>query len=227
SAIRGMIGGGAEKKDKPLTQEPQVEKAISNSTQRGEKVKIQRGSESVELGEKEKGEGSESFDYNVPGIVPIIAQPSNLTCWATVATMMVSWKDSVSYPITDVMDSAGAIYRTKFDNNQGLLGSEKPAFLAALGLTGEAPQSYSVQGFRNLLESVGPLWATTDELPGDGFAIHARIVTGMFGDGTPENTFLRINDPAGGRQYSETFLKFMQKFEEVAAGGLRVQIVHF
>lgn len=227
NAIRGMIGGGSEKKEPALTREPQVEKAISNSTQRGEKVKIQRGSESVELGEKGEGEALESFDFNVPGIVPIIAQPSNLTCWATVSTMMVSWKDSVSYPITEVMDMAGATYRTKFDNNQGLLGSEKPAFLAALGFTGEPPQSYSVQGFRDLLESAGPLWATTDELPGDGFAIHARIVTGMFGNGTPEGTFLRINDPAGGRQYSETFLKFMQKFEEVAAGGLRVQIVHF
>ncbi len=126
------------------------------------------------------------------------------------------------------MDMAGPTYRAKFDNNQGLLGSEKPAFLAALGFTGEPPMSYSVQGFRDLLESVGPLWVTTDEQPGDGFAIHARIVTGMFGDGTPERTFLRINDPAGGRQYTETFRKFMEKFEEVAgAGALRVQVVHF
>ncbi|PSJ78225.1 hypothetical protein C7N43_04645 [Sphingobacteriales bacterium UPWRP_1] len=32
----------------------------------------------------------------VPGIVPIIAQPTTMTCWATTATMMMSWHDNQS-----------------------------------------------------------------------------------------------------------------------------------
>ena len=177
---------------------------------------------------KAKPEEGTSFDYNVTGAVPIISQPSSMTCWATVATMMVSWRDRSSYDIQDVMDMAGQTYRSKFDNDQGLSGSEKVAFLTSLGLIGEPPMSYTVRGLKTLLEIYGPLWVTSDEQPGAGFSIHARIVTGMFGDGTVDGTSLRINDPAGGQQYTETFRIFMQKFEEVpGTGALRVQVVHF
>lgn len=172
--------------------------------------------------------GRTSFDYDAPGIVPAIAQPSSMTCWATVATMMVSWKNGTSMTIQSAMDAAGAVYRTKFDNDLGLSGSEKPAFLKLLGLRGEPPMAYSVDGLLSLLKSHGPLWVTTDEQPAADFAIHARIVTGMFGDGTVGGTSIRITDPAGGRQYAESFATFVTKFEEVTgAGDLRVQVVHF
>lgn len=169
------------------------------------------------------------FDINVPGAVPGIRQPSSMSCWATVTTMMMSWRDSTSYAIAEAMDAIGAVYRTKFDNDQGLSGSDKPKFLVAAGFVAEAPMSFSVAGFRSLLEFNGPLWVTTDEDPTAGFAIHARIATGMSGDGTVDNTFLRIVDPADGGQHQESFRLFMRKFEEEAATGqpLRVQVVHF
>jgi|GEM_PF-5302716 len=173
---------------------------------------------------------STSFDIDVTALrpMPIIAQPSCDTCWATVATMMVSWRDKASYTIQDVMNMAGPTYRAKFDKGEGLAASEKDAFLKTLGMTGEAPMCYTVSGLRALLETHGPLWATTDEQPGAGFSIHARIITGMFGDETVDGTSLRVIDPDGGRQYTETFREFAQKFEEVAGTGrLWVQIVNF
>jgi hypothetical protein len=100
-------------------------------------------------------------------------------------------------------------------------------------LQADPPMSYSVGGMLRLLKERGPLWVTTDEDPTANFAIHARVVTGMFGNGSPGGTFLRINDPAGGVQRIESFRVFMQKFEEVAAGDLaaggkfRIQVVHF
>lgn len=228
SALGSMVGEPT-KKSEDLTQQKEVKDLIkSQAQQKAPNIKINRGAESVEVSESGNDSSGTSFDYTVPGLVPIIAQPSNMTCWATVATMMMSWRDNMSYSIETAMDDAGAAYRAKFDNDQGLLGSEKPMFLAAMGLKGEAPMSYTVSGILTLLEMYGPLWATTDEDQTETFAIHARIITGMFGDGTIDGTSLRINDPDGGRQYIESFRTFANKFEEVAGtGDLRVQIVHF
>lgn len=174
-----------------------------------------------------------SFTYDVPGAVTPIAQPSGMTCWCTVSTMMLGWKDGTAYTIQQAMDKAGASYRQKFDSNQGLAGSEKPAFLAALGLQAEPPADYTIEALLDMLKTYGPLWITTDENPSASFAIHARIVTGMYGDGGEDDTYLRIVDPAGGKRTEETYHAFMDKYDEVArgdiaAGGdLRMQIVHF
>jgi hypothetical protein len=43
------------------------------------------------------------ISYTVPGVFNIIAQPSSMTCWATVAAMMMSWRDQQSYPINTAM----------------------------------------------------------------------------------------------------------------------------
>jgi peptidoglycan hydrolase-like protein with peptidoglycan-binding domain len=176
----------------------------------------------------------ESFDHNVPGGVPIVAQPSGMTCWATVATMMLCWHNRPTvYTIQQAMDLAGAQYRARFDSNQGLSGAEKGQFLSAIGMRAEQQASYTPTALREMLLAYGPLWVTTDEDPSEGFAVHARIVTGIFSDGTPQGTFLRINDPAGGQQYNEVFTTFVRKYEDVAIGDVaggsdpRIQIVHF
>jgi hypothetical protein len=226
SALQGLVGEDRNP-PKKLTEEKPITDLLGSLGAKAD-VSIKRGAESVDVTRSKEGAATAGFDYNVPGIVPLLAQPSPMTCWATVAAMMVGWRDQLSRSIESVMDEAGGAYRTRFDNDQGLPGSQKEAFLTALKLKGEAPMSYTVSGLLALLQTHGPLWATTDEDPSEEFAIHARIVTGMFGDGTIDNTTLRINDPAGGRQYTEGFHAFMQKFEEVAAAGpLRVQIVHF
>jgi hypothetical protein len=81
------------------------------------------------------------------------------TCWATVATMMMSsWHDQTSYTINTAMGRAGSQYQTMVKNDQGLLGRDKPAFLAAAGLQSEAPQDYTVEGMAELIQKYGPLW---------------------------------------------------------------------
>lgn len=178
-------------------------------------------------------ESQQSISYTVPGVVPLVAQPSPNTCWAAVATMMVSWHEQSSFTIEQVADRAGVIYRQKVDKagGEGLYGDEKPQLLSALGMKSEVPQSYSIRDILNLLQKYGPLWVTTDE-PG----IHARIIIGISGDGTPNGTYLRLMNPEPvkvGRIDSETFRNFAQKFDNVAFGdmndgfGLRVQLVHF
>ncbi|MCC6318287.1 MAG: OmpA family protein [Gemmatimonadaceae bacterium] len=173
---------------------------------------------------------SQAVDYRVPGIVQAIAQPSGMTCWATVATIMVMWKKQQSMTIPTALQAAGASYVTKFNGNQGLLGSEKAAFLSAMGLAYQLPQSRAPWGWESLLRSYGPLWITTDEDPTAGFAIHARVMAGIHGDGTPTGTTIDVIDPAGGRTYSERFDTFLRKYESEAltpGRPVRIQIVHW
>ncbi len=165
--------------------------------------------------------------------VPLLEQPSENTCWATTAAMMLSWHDNVCYTIQAAMDHAGNMYRQQFDGDQGLAGSQKPAFLSTLGMRSEPPQDYAAEGLASLLRAYGPLWVTTDEAPDQNFAIHARVLTGISGDGTPDGTLLQINDPADGMPHTETLNVFQQKFDKVAiddlgtSGNFRVQVVHF
>lgn len=171
-----------------------------------------------------------AIDYSVPGFVVPVAQPSGMTCWATVTTMMTCWRKQQSMTIATVIGNIGATYLTKFNNNQGLDAGEKATFLAAAGLAYEYPQSRSASGWEALLRSYGPIWVTTDERPGAGFAIHARIMTGIHGDGTPAGTTIDIVDPAGGRAYQENFGAFLKKYEEEALDPKskpRIQIVHW
>ena len=170
-----------------------------------------------------------AVNYRVPGSVMPLAQPNSMACWATVATMMISWRKQVSMSIPSALTPAGKKWVDTFTANTGLAGSEKAPFLAAVGLVSELPQSLSPAGWEQLLKRYGPLWVTTDEDPSAGFAIHARILTGIIGDGTGVGTTLDIVDPAGGTAYQESFDTFVRKFESEALAGkpLRVQIVHW
>lgn len=146
--------------------------------------------------------------------------------------MLINWKNKTSLEIESVLLSLDDIYLEKFNNNKGLLGSEKKALLDNVGLVGEFPQSFTIEGILRLLKLHGPLWATTDEDPGKEFSIHARIINGISGDGSVLGTTLHIIDPNGGRVFDETFSKFTEKFEQEgrdtgSPNPLRIQMIHF
>jgi len=155
-----------------------------------------------------------------------------MVCWATVATMLVSWRDQVSIPIEAVCDRAGPEYRRKYENNEGLPRDQKPDFLRRLDLEEEPPANYIISAYMGMLQAYGPLWVTTDVGTGQGYvAIHARIMTGLQGDGTPDGTFVWLVDPATGQRTQETFSHFASTFEQMARDvgatePLWVQIVH-
>jgi hypothetical protein len=170
----------------------------------------------------------------VPGVVQPLKQPSDMACWATVATIIYSWKNKTSMGIKDVMAAAGPKYEALFASNGGLRGIDKPAFLNAMGgLKNEGPQNYTVAGWAKLLSDYGPLWVTTDEGSSGNFAVHARVLTAIKGDGTPNGTLFTIVDPTDGKIHSETVSEFVKKFEQVAkdemgvGAELRPQVVHY
>jgi hypothetical protein len=182
--------------------------------------------ETIEI--KEAGTGKTRrarINYKVPGQVQSIQQPTNNSCWATVATILLSWRDEVSYSIQAAMDVAGSKWRTKFDSNGLLLFSEHDDFAKDAGFAFDAPQSYTIEGLLNLLQTFGPIVVITDEDPTGNSFTHARVISGIRGDGTEKGTFLTIHDPADGQIHIETVEIFRAKFEE-AAGRPEIQVFY-
>ncbi len=168
-------------------------------------------------------------NYTVPGIVPVLAQASRMACWATVFTMLESWRRQQSISIETAVGDVGQRWLDLYNANTGLSSANKVDFVTAAGLIAEPPTNFSVEGWENLLRSYGPIWVTTDEAPGLRWAIHARIITGISGDGTPQGTSFSIIDPAGGRQYREKISVFVPKYEEevMRTGHTRIQVLHW
>lgn len=171
-----------------------------------------------------------SISFSVPGPFNIIRQPSGMSCWATVATMMECWRKCQSQTIETTLSTIGTNWLNKFQSNQGLSATEKTTFLRDAGMSFEYPQSLTPEGWEGLMRNYGPIWVTTDEDPSGNFAIHARLMIGIQGDGSLAGTMLTIIDPATGTQYSESFGNFIDKYESEARTSsrpLRIQIVHY
>lgn len=182
---------------------------------------------------------NESFSINWDE-VELIPQPTSNSCWATAGAMVVGWRDRVSISADTVAQIAGRTTKT------GIYPNEHCPFGTDIGLVCEPPQSYSVEGFRSLLESCGPLWVGII-LPGSG---HAIVVTGMYSDGAPDgsDTYVRISDPwdrvvgspgtpgnylnthDAGSRYIMRWADFLQEYEDRATsqpdGTVNIQILH-
>src|SRR5690606_17941525 len=82
-------------------------------------------------------------DFTVQGEIPPLRQHGPMTCWATVTTMLMSWRDSVSYDTRLAMGQLGARWQQLYDrgispgSRDGLPASQKEAFLRAAGLVAE------------------------------------------------------------------------------------------
>lgn len=179
--------------------------------------------------------------YSVPGLVPPLAQPSDWTCWAASTTMMESWKQSTVLGIDVVARQLGEPFTTMVRTNQGLSATQKPVLLQRTGMRAEPPQNYTAAGWESLLRAHGPLWVTTDEGLTCRPMIHARIMTGIRGDGSPGGTTVMLIDPADGSEVREPLGEFVRKFEREAVNmrrracgaqpgplpPFRVQVVHW
>jgi hypothetical protein len=157
-----------------------------------------------------------------------------MACWATVSTMMASYKDGDTYTVADigaVVGRAGAQYTQIYNDDTGLTSSQKGPFLDAMGFHAEPPASYTGEALSDMLTAYGPLWVTTDG--GSLNTVHARVLIGIGGDGTPDGTILSIIDPADGAVHEETLGVFSNRYSNVgildatAGRAFRAQIVHW
>jgi hypothetical protein len=177
---------------------------------------------------------AQSFDIGWAD-VPMVAEGNGLTCWAAAASMVVGWRDNLPIDLPQITNGAGPW--AKFSG--GLNVVDVLQLAAAYGLDAETAQPYTIDAFRQLVETRGPLWVAA-HAPGP----HAIVVTGIYGDGTADGTYVRINDPLGhvtapvplaaynptpgqGSQYVLTYRQFAAEFGTAATlPQADVQIVH-
>lgn len=170
-----------------------------------------------------------AIDYTIPGLFAPLAQPSSMACWATVYAMLLSWRRQQSLTIEDALAQTGPHWLDLYKRNVGLPGNQHGDFFAAAGLMAEPLQSFSIEGWEQLLRNYGPVIITANENPGKAWAMHARVLTAIKGDGTPEKTFFTIVDPNGGRTYQESIAVFIPKYEDEIrrTGDSRIQVAHW
>jgi len=171
-----------------------------------------------------------TVDYQVPGAVPVVPQPTGMTCWAAVLTALVNWRDQLSRPIGEVLREINPSWAQMFDADQGLSSSAKDRLVQEAGLESQRGINLSPQGWQSLLREHGPVWVTVDMRPGQPGGIHARIVTGIHGDGTGTGTTFDIIDPArGGQTYSERMDRFIRRYEAevIETGRTRIQLIYW
>jgi hypothetical protein len=170
-------------------------------------------------------EGGTSFDFTWPD-VELVAQPTDWSCWAASASMVVGWRDRVSINSAEI--AAGTAHWVPYaDVKKGLYPSDIDELAVAWRLTAQPPQSYSVEGFRALMASHGPLWIGVAVPSG-----HAIVAYGMYGDGMPSSTKVRVLDPwppGRGERYDMTFADLEAEYEAMmttdAGGNVNLQIL--
>ena len=215
--------------------------ALAGSTDRVNIVFLEDGrSGAMSLRRKARGLGrwgrmaraASALDYTVPGIVDLVPQPTPMSCWAASYTMLRNWANNQSRTIETNLAALGGPWLQIFRDDTGLSGARTAQFVTAAGLLAEPAASYTTEAWAGMLRDFGPLMLVTDEAPGKSWAVHARVVYGIHGDGTADGTYLRVHDPAPigvGRSFDEKVSDFLPKYEEMVAaeGFLGLQIVHF
>jgi N-acetyl-anhydromuramyl-L-alanine amidase AmpD len=176
--------------------------------------------------------GGQSFTINWDEVQQI-AQPTNVSCWATAAAMVLGWRDRMSLTVEGIAE------RAALTTAIGLDPAQVGQFAVDMGMIAEPPQSYAIDSFRELVANNGPLWIGA-AVPG----LHAIVVTGLYGDGA--ETYVRVTDPwdrdigtpgvpgayltshATGSRYIMRWGDFVAEYERAATDFARVnlQILH-
>jgi len=160
--------------------------------------------------------------FDVWNEVPLVAQTTGMSCWAAAAAMLIGWRERLAVNPDEVARGAGRW--SEFKN--GLHPEDVAAFADRWGLVAEeGDEIWAVDRFRQVLDEYGPLWVG-EASPG----LHAVVITGLHGDGTPEGTHVRVNDPwpvGGGERYTISFRQLRENFDAASRlTGDRAHVLH-
>src|SRR5262249_30722247 len=154
--------------------------------------------------------------------VELVPQMTSISCWAAAGAVVVGRRDpgSIHPPASARGSGHGAQYVEPPAGSDagGLSTDDNAQFARAWRLEVEPPQDYTVDGFRRLLETKGPLWVGRHPRGNDPGQGHAVCVIGLSGDGAPEGTHVHWNDPEpetrGTTNMADTYRAFMTEFDD-------------
>ena len=165
-----------------------------------------------------------AVDYAVPGTVSPIQQNAPMTCWATVITMMESWRRQQSIPVETALARAGQEWVDRYKRGEGLDVNLAKGLYDALGLVSLISQNPTIEYWEQLLRTYGPLYIDVGAGPS---TTHALIVTGIRGDGTATGTTMTFVDPGSGQVVNQRFDAFLQRYEAPSAVDWPFVITHW
>lgn len=158
--------------------------------------------------------------------VPYYSQQTDNSCWAASAAMVVAWRDGITLTDADIAAKVPALdaYR------HGLWPTDRHQLADVWNLVPEPPACYTVDAWRSMLESYGPLYLDMTNSAGTGG--HAWVLVGMTSDGAPDgsDTVMYLHNPTASRgRVKWNFQDFQGLYEgRVATEGatLDYQILH-
>jgi len=118
--------------------------------------------------------------------VPLVPQVTGMSCWAAGAAMIIGWRDSIAVDPGEVARAAGRWQEYR----DGLEPESVESFAQKWGLVVRRLGALTTPVLRQLLVDHGPLWVG-EASPG----LHVVVVSGMVGDGSDDNTEVRVVDP--------------------------------
>jgi hypothetical protein len=160
--------------------------------------------------------------------VELIPQDKSNACWLASSTMMRSWRDSMSHPLSDtltVLDAPGNNFTQTYTDDNGLSFTDAKKIVDILGLTALPPASYTIDYFFSLLD-VSPIMAMIMFSDTSNIA-HMVVIANISGDKSPDGSTFEINDPLpldSGHTYEISFNDFLKKFESVVAYENRLNV---
>ncbi len=150
--------------------------------------------------------GGGAGPVNVQLVVPLIPQPTGVSCWAASIAMVASCRDAASHTVEEVAA------RAQMDPAASYAWRQIEFAVQAWQLKEDGSVCALPSYWATLLQDHGPAWVVEVRN-----AAHAVVVTGIQGDGTPEGTTMTINNPlpvgVGASGISQAFLEFEREFE--------------
>lgn len=147
-------------------------------------------------------------------------QPDDGSCWATAYTIMANWKRNQNLDIPAALGRLGRAehWLSYFHLQSGLPVWESDPFGRDAALCRRGLQCYEAGHWESMLKKHGLLWII------HGWQVfglngkpksqgrHAVVVSGISGDGSPQNTTVYYLEPSWGLEGARTLDKFNANF---------------
>ncbi|HEV7333152.1 MAG TPA: papain-like cysteine protease family protein [Flavisolibacter sp.] len=171
---------------------------------------------------------NECVYYRVKDSLFPLKQPTRNSCWATVLTMLLSWKEAKELTIEEVVKRFGGKYEQLYKDSEtkGIAIDDEIALYEQAGLGIMRQLNPSIDGWAYYLEEYGPLSVTIDARPPYGGTIHAILVTGIYGKKDGSKTKISYIDPLTGKEQLQDFMGFMKMYEAKYSVDWKIQIIH-
>lgn len=168
-----------------------------------------------------KNSGTTKRQFDIWHEVPLVPQLTGMSCWAAAAAMLVGWRDCINTRPDAIARASGhwQAYR------EGLEPHSIHALCHHWHLHPVDTRFLNTESLRRLLYEKGPLWIG-EASPG----LHSIVIVGIYGDGTEQGTYARINDPwplGHGERYSKTLHELFRDINIATHNvGRHIQVLH-